>query len=191
MMKTQSKFPFTIPGVALGTAILILVPLVAMHFTNEVNWSAADFIIAGALLFGAGSSYVLITKYAGNMVYRLAIAGAIGSTLLMVWANLGVGLIGSGPNPGNLMYIAVIAIAIIGSFLSRFTAKGMTQVMFITATSLVLLAIVALVSGMQNYPASSVYEIIGVNAFFAALFAVTGLLFRYAAFEQSVQKPEG
>ena len=34
--------------------VLLLVPLVAMQFTREVRWGLADFIVAGALLFGAG-----------------------------------------------------------------------------------------------------------------------------------------
>ena len=30
-------------------ALLLLLPLVAMQFTDEVNWSLADFVVFGAL----------------------------------------------------------------------------------------------------------------------------------------------
>jgi hypothetical protein len=121
----------------------------------------------------------LLTKSSSNIIHRAAVGLAIGSTLLLIWVNLAVGLIGSGPNAANLMYIGIVAIVIIGTFLSRFTTKGMEQVMFTAAITLVLFAIIQLLAKMYQYPGSSVIEIIGVNAFFATLFAVSGLLFRY------------
>ncbi|QOI98187.1 MAG: hypothetical protein HRU69_12140 [Flammeovirgaceae bacterium] len=178
-MEKLLKFLHTVPGVALVTALLLLVPLIAMQFTTEVQWSVFDFIVMGILVFGTGVVYVLVTRHAPGLINRVAVASAIGSTFLLVWANLAVGLIGGGPNPGNLMYIGVVAVIIIGTYLSRFTAKGMEHTMLAASGSIVLVAILALLTGMQHYPGSSVGEIIGVNAFFAGLFAVSGLLFRY------------
>ena len=40
--------------VALATALVLLVPLVAMQITDEADWSLADFVLAGALLGGTG-----------------------------------------------------------------------------------------------------------------------------------------
>jgi hypothetical protein len=182
-MKTRN-FSQSILSVAAVTMLLLLIPLVAMQFTNEVKWGVADFIIIGMLLFGAGFSYVLITRYTDSILQRIAVGSAIGTTLLMIWANLAVGLIGSGPNPGNLMYLGVIGVVIIGTVLSGFTAKGMERTMFATALALVVLTGIALLAGMQHYPDSSVESIICVNAFFAVLFAVSGLLFRFVALKQ-------
>ena len=36
--------------IVLGTAVLLLVPLVAMQFTRQVDWGPGDFLAAGALL---------------------------------------------------------------------------------------------------------------------------------------------
>lgn len=177
----QRSFSQAILRVAIATVLLLMIPLVAMQFTDEVKWGVADFIIIGLLLFGAGFSFVLITRHTTSFVHRAAVAAGIGTTLLMIWANLAVGLIGSGQNPGNLMYIGVVFIVILGTILSRFTARGMERAMFATAGSLVVHTAIALLANMQNYPESSVAEIICVNAFFATLFSISGLLFRFVA----------
>ncbi len=192
-MEKQQKFSQSILSVTLVTSLILLVPLVAMQFTTEVNWSVADFLVMGALIFSTGLSYMLITRYVTNIVYKAAIILGLGSTFLMIWANLAVGLIGSGPNPGNLMYLGVIAAGFIGTILSRFTPEGMERTMYGMALAVVLIAIIALVANMQQYPGSSVTEIIVVNGFFATLFGISGLLFRYVALRQSqsFEKSEG
>jgi hypothetical protein len=187
-MKKAILFFESIPGVAVVTALLLLIPLVAMQFTGEVNWSVSDFIIMGIVIFSTGAAYVLIARFAPNFIYKAAIASAIGSTFLIIWVNLAVGLIGSGPNTGNMMYIGVVAVALFGTFLSRFTPAGMERAMFATALALVLHTVIALLMKMDEYPDSSVKEIIAVNAFFATLFSVSGLLFRFVALTHSSEK---
>ena len=184
-MEKQVKFYESIPGVALGTAVLLSIPLVAMQFTDEVNWGPVDFLIAGLLIFGAGFAYVMFIRYQSTLVYKAAIASSIGSTFLMVWANLGVGLIGSGPHTGNLMYIGVVLLLFIGVYLSRFKPAGLERTMFSAALLLLLFAVIQIFAGMHEYPGSSMAEIIGVNAFFAGLFGFSGLLFRYVVLQQS------
>lgn len=190
-MKSLIKFFHTVPGAVVFTLLILSIPLIAMQFTSEVNWSVGDFIIMGILIFSTALAYVLISRYAPNFIYRAAIGAAIGTTFLMVWANLAVGLIGAGPHAGNLMYIGVVAVVIMGTYFSRFTAKGMELAMFGAAFSLVLLAGIALLANMQALPGSSVAEIIAVNAFFAFLYCIGGLLFRYVALHQSQEKTEG
>ncbi|ASS48847.1 MAG: hypothetical protein A3D31_06100 [Candidatus Fluviicola riflensis] len=176
--------------VAIATILLLMIPFLAMQFTDEVEWGPGDFIVMGILLFSAGFSFVLITRYTNSIFHRLAVMGAIGTTFLMVWANLAVGLIGSGPNPGNLMYLAVIGVIIGGTVLSNFTAKGMERTMFATTFTLVLHTVIALLTNMQEYPESSVASIIYVNGFFATLYAVSGLLFRHEALNKLTTSSE-
>lgn len=186
VMEKQQKFSTSIFSVALvGTALILLVPLIAQQFTTEVNWSVADFLVMGALIFSTTLTFLLIVKSVKSLVYKAAVIMGIGSTFLMIWANLAVGLIGSGPNLGNLLYLGVIAIGFIGTFLSRFTPVGMERTMNAMALAIILLAVIALLTNMQQYPGSSVAEIIGVNGFFAALFAISGLLFRFVAIGQT------
>lgn len=132
-------------------------------------------------------------KFHQTLPGRAAVVLAIGSTLFMIWANLSVGLIGGGPNPGNLMYIGVVAVVIIGALFSGFTSSGLERAMYATVLAFVLVVIIALFANMHEYPSSSVIEIIGVNAFFAAPFFLAGLLFRYAGkvSQQQMEKSKG
>ncbi len=173
-----------IVALALVTACLLLVPLVAMQFSDEVSWTLADFVAAGVLLYGAGLVYQLVARKAATVSYRLAAAVALGSALMLVWAALAVGIIGVEGDPADLMYGGVLALGIIGAIVGRFEAPAMARTLFATAFAQALVAGIALVAGKHEAPMSSVAEIVLVNAFFVALFLVSGLLFRYAARER-------
>lgn len=178
-MKNQKTLFRPVFWVAIVTMVILSVPLVAMQFTEQVKWGLPDFIVMGLLIFGTGLSYVLITRSSSSIVNRIAFAMAIVSTFLLIWVNLAVGLIGSGPTVANLMYAGIVAIVIIGSFISRFNTKGMERVMFTAAIALLLFIIIQLLAKMNEYPGSSVRDIVLINIFFATLFAASGLLFRY------------
>lgn len=78
----------------IGTTLILLVPLVAMLFTDEVQWNAFDFVVMGALLLGTGLVYELVTSRM-NVRYRSVIAVVLVAALLLVWAELAVGVFGS------------------------------------------------------------------------------------------------
>lgn len=180
-MKQQRKLSRSVLWIALATVLLLMIPLVAMQFTSEVQWGPGDFLIMGALVFGIGLSYVLLARISPNIAYRIAAGLALLTTFLMIWANLAVGLISGGPNAGNLMFMAIVFVAIIGAIRAHFRPAGMERTMYAVAGTLGLLAVIALATGMQRYPGSSVTEILAVCGFFAGLYLVAGSLFRYAA----------
>jgi hypothetical protein len=53
----------------LAAAFILLLPWLAMQITDEVVWDLADFIVAGALLIGAGLTYELAARKAGNLAH--------------------------------------------------------------------------------------------------------------------------
>lgn len=81
--------------VAVGTVLALLVPLVAMQFTNEVNWALFDFVMAGILLFGTGFTYVLFARKIKSATRRVVIAVLLAGVLLLIWAELAVGIFGT------------------------------------------------------------------------------------------------
>ena len=58
------------------TIILLFISLIAMQFTNEVNWKVSDFVVAGALLIGTGLMCELVIRKVKVTKYRIAICFA-------------------------------------------------------------------------------------------------------------------
>ena len=81
--------------ILLIVAFLLLIPLIAMQFTNEVNWTLFDFIVAGVLLLGAGLIFDLVIRTTKNIKYQIPISVAVLIILLLVWAELAVGIFGT------------------------------------------------------------------------------------------------
>lgn len=76
-------------------ALLLLIPLIAMQFTDEVNWSVFDFVIAGTLLFGTGVLCELALRKIKPFKSRIVIVTFILLVLLAIWAELAVGIFGT------------------------------------------------------------------------------------------------
>jgi hypothetical protein len=158
---------------ALATAFLLPVPLIAMQVTDEVRWSPFAFVVAGTLLFGTGLTYELAARRMGSIVYRAAVGVAVAAALLLVWINLAVGIIGDEGNPANLMYIGVLAVGIIGAVIARLRPQGMARALLATALAQMLVAVIAKVTGMES--------MFILNGCFAALWVGSALLFRRAS----------
>ena len=169
-----------------GTAALILLlPLVAMQFTDEVNWDGTDFIAVGAMLTVACGAYELAARMTGSSAYRAAVGVAVSAAFILVWMNLAVGIIGTEDNPANLMYGGVLAVGIVGAIAARFQPGGMARALFGTALAQILVAVIALTAGMQHGGSSPAPEILGINGLFAAVWLIAARLFRKAAREQT------
>jgi hypothetical protein len=89
-----TTFRKNIVRVAFVTAGLLLIPLFAMRFTDQVKWGSGDFVIAATLLFGAGVVYVLAADRVHGYGWKLVVGGAVLVGLGLVWAELAVGLFG-------------------------------------------------------------------------------------------------
>lgn len=79
--------------IVLTIAMLLLIPLIAMEFTDEVNWTLFDFVTAGILLLGTGLMCELAIRKINNPKYRIVTCAVLMALLLLIWAELAVGIL--------------------------------------------------------------------------------------------------
>ena len=170
-----------IAGWLTAVALIVLVPLVAMQVTDEVNWSVADFAFAVVLVGGVGFTYELAARKTSNTAYRAAVGVALAAALLLVWITLAVGIIGSEDNDANLMYGGVLAIGVIGTLIARFQPHGMARALFATAVAQALVGVIALVAGLGSTGPIWPRDVLFLTGFFAALWVLSAALFQHAA----------
>lgn len=89
-MITQNNRLF---GILITVMLILLIPLIAMQFTNEVDWSLGDFLVMGVLLSGTGLMCELVLRIVKKIEYRLLLIAAILFGFFLVWAQLAVGLL--------------------------------------------------------------------------------------------------
>jgi hypothetical protein len=89
---TQNK---RLIGIVLTVTLLLLIPFIAMQFTDEVKWSLPDFVGAGVLLLGTGLLCELVIKKVKKTGHRLLICGALLLLLFLIWLELAVGIFGT------------------------------------------------------------------------------------------------
>ncbi len=91
-MITQKQRSIAIYAIA---SAILAIPLIGMQFTNEINWSGFDFLIAGVLL--------IITAFGINTILnnvkldskRFLYIAIVLTVLILIWAELAVGIFGS------------------------------------------------------------------------------------------------
>ena len=74
---------------------LLSIPLIAMQFTDQVNWSVMDFLIMGILLLAAGVIVEYVLRKVRNKDTRILLIICTLLVFLLVWAELAVGIFGT------------------------------------------------------------------------------------------------
>src|SRR5687767_5582285 len=100
-MRTSTTLYRSALRVALGVALVLSLPLVAMLFTDEVVWSLADFVLAGVLLATIGVALELALRKAGNLAVALGIAGL----------GVAAGVVGEADDAPGLVLLGLLLIA--------------------------------------------------------------------------------
>jgi hypothetical protein len=152
-----------------AAAAVVALPLVAMQFTHEVQWTPSDFAFAAVLIGGVGLMFEIAVRLSSSVAYRSGIALALLAMFLLMWVNAAVGIIGSEENDANLMFAVVPLVAIGGACVARFRARGMAFAMVAAAVAQLGVAVVAFVSGEAM--------IFPITALFCALWLAAAWLF--------------
>ena len=160
---------------------LLITPAVAMRFSEEVQWTPSDFVFAGIILIGAGVIAELAVRASGAWSYRIGAGLAVLASVLLIWINGAVGIIGSEDHPANLLYLGVVLAAFVGGVVSRFRADGLCLSMISAAVIQIVIGIVAVLRGWgvgsENWPR----PVIVLSIIFALIWLASAILFRRAA----------
>ena len=164
----------------LVTAAVLAVPALAMAFnigvldpgqgTEGVNWSPMDFAIMGVLILGSGLLFEYASSRGGSIAHKAAVGIAVLAGLGLIWVNLAVGMMDV--EPGNLMYVLVLFVALVGAAIGRFEPREASIAMFATAGAHAVVAAIAIIANLG--------PTIPADAFFIAAWVASGLLFRQA-----------
>lgn len=158
---------------------LILLILLAMQFTKDVQWN--ETVAYSIILLVAGGAYELWQWLkTRSSSYRFAFVIGLAGVLLLGWVNGAVGIIGRENNPANLMYWAVFAVGLAGSLLSRFRPRGMARALFAVAVVQMLVPVFALFiwPAQASWGEAGVIGVFVLNSIFAVPFVLSSLLFR-------------
>ena len=74
--------------ILLAVPVLLLIPFFAMRFTNEVNWTALDFITMGFMLLMTGLAIEVALRIVRTKWMRVAAVVVVLFGFLMVWGTL-------------------------------------------------------------------------------------------------------
>jgi hypothetical protein len=172
-------------GPARITALILLLAALGNQFVEGWDWKPRGFVLVGALVFGVGVGYQLITWGVNSIAYRSAVAVALVSGFVLAWMNF---VQAAGGRPGALTYLVVPVVGVMGAALARFHPRGMARALL--ATALVQASILSLAM-VKNPPestwAADAWRGLGLNASFVVLFVGSALLFRRSAREESAR----
>jgi hypothetical protein len=163
------------------TVAVLAVPALAMALnigvpdpgsgTDGVNWGPLDFAAMGVLVLGSGLLYEYASTRAGSFAHKAAVGIAVVTGLGLIWVNLAVGMMDV--EPGNLMYVLVLFVALVGAAIGRFEPREASRAMFATAGVHAVVALIALLAGLG--------PTLLADAFCVVAWVASGLLFRQAA----------
>lgn len=147
-----------------GSALaLLLLPALAMQFTDEVFWTAGDFLYAGILLIFLGTVAELAVRMASGRTARAGYLLAGLAAFLTLWANGAVGIIGSENEPVNHGFTWLVLSGLFLSVLAWFRPNLLRWIAGVIALGQLALGLVA----TRTMPGHDVEW--GVLGFFALL----------------------
>lgn len=103
---------------------LLALPVLAMQFTGEVDWTGGDFAFAAILLSFLGMSVETGLRVGKTASHRAGYVIAAGTAFATVWSNAAVGIIGD-DNAVNGLFFVMVAMALVAGLIRRFRPRTM------------------------------------------------------------------
>lgn len=158
-----------------GAALLMLAAASVARLGGSMQWSGADFLLAGTILLAGCGLFELLMRRSGSWPYRAGALVAAATAVLLFLAAGAVGILGGENEPANLLFAGVIALAAAGALGARFRARGLARAMAVAAAAQVLAGIagIAMVPDVKGF-------LLG-TALFTPLWLLSAWLFARAA----------
>jgi hypothetical protein len=174
-------------GPALLTTVVLVLTLLGNHYVDGWNWPPGAFVVVGALIFGIGFTYALITRNEGT-AYRAGVGIAFTAGFVLVWANL---VQFADVNRAAAMYFGVPIVGISGAVVAGLQPDRLARALFATAIAQALVLSIMLMMRMHQDLEWVPAELRGFcgNAVLVLLFTGSALLFRKAA--RGASEPRG
>lgn len=149
-----------------------------------MNWDLLDILTFGAMVAVFAIIVFLARSRSPTRDYRIAVTVAAIGAFLLVWVNGAVGIIGNEENDANLLFFGVLAVAVAGSVLARFRAKGMAKTFYATAGAQLLVAVLALAMRLGESSPAWPRGLLVLTVVFSGFWLLTAWLFSRAAGKQ-------
>ncbi len=149
---------------ALGVAIM-LAPLIAMQFTDQVAWTLADFAFLAVMLLGSVAAYSLAVRITPGLSFKAGVGLALLASFALIWINLAVGIIGNEDNPANRIFSSILVVEIAGTLIARFRPRGMAWTMVATATTQLAVSLILFAQGFgATFVLTGIFMIVWLSA---------------------------
>lgn len=86
--------------IVITVLFLLCIPLIAMQFSDDINWDMTDFLIAALLLLVTGLIIELVVRKVSNTNYKLLVIAGIIILMILTFIEIGVGVFNT-PLAGN------------------------------------------------------------------------------------------
>jgi hypothetical protein len=167
-----------IAGWSLAAGLLAL-PAVAMQFTEEVDWSAGDFLFAAIVFAIVGGLLELAARASASLAYRVGAAMAVATGFLTIWITLAVGIVGAEDNPQNILYFGIVGMGTCVTVAALGDPRALARGMWATAAFQGLVCLIHVIDG--------VYPPVTIDGFFTMTWLTAGALFARAARERAAE----
>ncbi|PJB13129.1 MAG: hypothetical protein CO119_03305 [Flavobacteriales bacterium CG_4_9_14_3_um_filter_40_17] len=81
--------------ILITVAVLLLIPFIAMQFTDEVVWTGFDFVAMGFLLLSTGLLCQFVWRKVTKIKHRIILCAVIIGIFFLIWIELAVGIFGT------------------------------------------------------------------------------------------------
>ena len=163
-----------------AAAGLMLLPISVQLASGDFGWSIGDFLFVAFILFTGCFLFDLAARKSPNLSYLLAAGAALAAGFGLIVVNGAVGLVGSEDEAHNLLFLAVILVAIAGAIFARGRADGMSRAMAAAAVAHVALSAGLLISAGGASDGDPMMEVVGLSLF-ATIWLASAWLFHRAA----------